>query len=104
MMKKNFLLTLILANVISVNCQEIKKMNVRELESYITQCDHPLIVNFWATYCGPCVKEIPYFQTLIDKHKESKIELLLVSLDLPNYYPARISTFAKNNQLSARIV
>ena len=39
--------------------QEIKKMKITELDSYIHRSDHPLIVNFWATFCMPCIKEIP---------------------------------------------
>ncbi len=84
--------------------QEIKKMKIDELKNYIEKSDHPLIINFWATYCVPCIHEIPYFQTDAEKYKNDGVELMLVSLDLPDYYPARISSFVKKENFSASIV
>ncbi len=84
--------------------QEIKKIKITDLESYITKSDHPLIVNFWATFCGPCIQEIPYFQSVTAKYKDRKVELLLVSLDLPDYYPAKISSFARQNNYTTPIM
>jgi thiol-disulfide isomerase/thioredoxin len=102
-MKRFLCLLLPLLFITTAHAQHIKKINITELQSYISQSDHPLIVNFWATYCAPCIKEIPYFQSLTEKYRERHIELLLVSLDLPNYYPSKISTFAKANNLTANI-
>jgi thiol-disulfide isomerase/thioredoxin len=84
--------------------QGIKKWKVKELNTYIQQSDHPLIVSMWATYCVPCNKEIPYFQTTVAKYKDQQVELLLVSLDLPDYYPSRITAFAKKSGYTAGLV
>lgn len=84
--------------------QEIKKIKIDELKTYIEKSNHPLIVNFWATYCVPCVHEIPYFQTEAKKYSGEGVELILVSLDLPDYYPAKISSFAKKENFNASIL
>lgn len=81
----------------------ILKWKVTDLESYIAKADHPLIINFWATFCVPCVKEIPYFQSTVEKYKQQGVELVLVSLDLPDYYPGRIASFAGKNAYKATI-
>lgn len=73
----------------------IKKIKITDLEQTIAKSDHPLIVNFWATFCGPCCKEIPYFQSTAAQYKDQRVELILVSLDLPDDYPAKIAAFAK---------
>jgi len=40
-----------------------------------------LIVNFWATWCGPCKKEIPDFIQLKDEYGERGLEIIGISLD-----------------------
>ena len=41
----------------------------------------PLILNFWATYCGPCKTEIPIFVELVEKYREQKLAILGISVD-----------------------
>ncbi len=81
----------------------IKKMKVTGLQEYILQSDHPLIVNFWATYCVPCAKEIPYFESTVARFNRERVELILVSLDLPSYYPGRIAEVVKKNGFSSSV-
>lgn len=83
--------------------QNIKEIKVTALEAYIQHCEHPLIINFWATFCAPCVKEIPYFQSTAAKYKQAGVELLLVSLDLPDAYPGKIGAFAQQHHYTVPI-
>ena len=82
----------------------VQKMKITDLESLIAHSDHPLIINFWATFCAPCNKEIPYFQSTAARHAADQVELVLVSLDLPDYYPDKIVNFVQSHDYSARIV
>src|ERR1700742_4315752 len=82
----------------------VQKIKITDLEALIAHSDHPLILNFWATFCVPCVKEIPYFQTTIARYADQQVELVLVSLDLPDYYPARIAGFARGRGFTSPIV
>ena len=82
----------------------VQKMTIAELEGLITRSDHPMIVNFWATFCAPCNAEIPYFQTTVARFAGQGVELVLVSLDLPDYFPDKIASFVQNHSYTARIV
>ena len=79
-------------------------MKITDLETYIGKSEKPLVVTFWATFCKPCVDEIPYFQNTIREKYNGEVELVLVSLDLPDYYPAKISSFATKSNFSVPIV
>ena len=41
----------------------------------------PLVINFWATWCGPCKNEIPAFVHLIDKYRDQQLTILGISTD-----------------------
>lgn len=62
----------------------------------------PLIVNFWATWCGPCIREIPYFDSLIAV-KGAPVKLVLVSLDFREDY-AKLASFVKQKGYKGTVV
>ncbi len=84
--------------------QEIKKIKITELQKTIAESKTPMIIVFWATFCKPCVEEIPYFQEEVKKHAKDNLKLLLVSLDLEDYYPAKIRTFVAKRKFTSPIV
>jgi len=102
-MKKVFLLAIFCIIAMAGISQEIKKLKVTELEKTIKESKTPLIVTFWATFCVPCIQEIPYFQESVKRHKKDSVKLLLVSLDLHEDY-AKIKPFAAKKHLTAPIV
>ncbi|HWB94225.1 MAG TPA: TlpA disulfide reductase family protein [Puia sp.] len=95
---------LLLATVGASLAQNIKRIKITDLEKTIAESDHPLIINFWATFCVPCCKEIPYFQTAVARYHDQQVELILVSLDLPDYYPAKIAATARDRGFTSRIL
>ena len=66
--------------------------------------DKTYVVNFWATWCAPCVKELPYFEQLGDKYRDRNVEVLLVSLDFPNQYEKKLKPFIVKHQLKSKIL
>lgn len=77
---------------------------ISNLERYIDNADSVLIINFWATFCKPCIEELPYIQSTSQKFKNKNVSLLLVSLDQPEAYPTGINNFAQANKYTAPIV
>lgn len=69
-----------------------------------TDTDKVYVVNFWATWCAPCVKELPYFETLNDKYADKNVEVLLVSLDFPKKYDSQLKPFIKEKGLKSKVV
>ena len=84
------------------SAQQVKKAKIGEIEEIIQKSDHPVIISFWATWCLPCIHEIPYLQETVKKYQHKNVELVLVSLDFKESYPAVIESFVKKNQYEAR--
>ena len=105
MMRNGLLLcfVLLLASQL-LQAQEIRKMKITELEKLMAESKTPLIINFWATFCKPCIEEIPYFEAEVKQHAKDSIRLLLVSLDLEDYYPKKIQSFAARLKFKSPIV
>jgi len=98
------ILLLLFINVPSLKAQSIPAWKVTDLNKYIAASDSILVINFWATFCKPCNEEIPYFETIVNKYKNQKVKLLLVSLDMKDQYPHKLKAFAKKNKYSSQIV
>jgi thiol-disulfide isomerase/thioredoxin len=102
-MKKSITVVVVLLLALVTNAQDVKKIKITELEKTIAEAKTPLIVNFWATICKPCIEEIPYFQEEVKNHAADSVQLLLVSLDLNDDY-AKIPKFATRMKFTAPIV
>ena len=66
--------------------------------------DKTYVVNFWATWCAPCVKELPYFEKLDKEYESENVEVVLVSLDFPKKYETRLKPFIKKHQLRSELI
>ncbi len=102
-MRKILIIGCLIVAGLSVSGQAIKKIKITELEKTIRESKTPLIVSFWATYCKPCIAEIPYMQKAVKDHVKDGVKLLLVSLDLKEDY-RKIKSFAAKRKFTAPIV
>ncbi|WP_092851681.1 TlpA disulfide reductase family protein [Algibacter pectinivorans] len=66
--------------------------------------DKTYVVNFWATWCAPCVKELPYFEKLNSEYQSKNVEVILVSLDFPHMYDKKLKPFIKENALKSKVI
>lgn len=66
--------------------------------------DVTYVINFWATWCAPCIKELPYFNELQEKYESDRFQVVLVSLDFTSQIEKRLLPFLKRKPTSAQVM
>lgn len=72
-------------------------------QRYDAGADTTYVVNFWATWCGPCVKELPYFLSLDSARADDRLTVLLVSLDFIEHLDSKLIPFVSKRQVSSEV-
>ena len=66
--------------------------------------DTTYLVNFWATWCTPCVTELPAFERIGKEYQKDKVKVLLVSLDFPGQIESRLLPFLEKNGIRSEVL
>ena len=84
---------------------KVTVVNFTRLESIITKKDNKLyVVNFWATWCRPCVMELPDFMEVNKIYRASpKFKMILVSLDLAKEAESVVQPFLNKNNMDVEV-
>lgn len=83
---------------------QIKPLNIDQLNQRLESGkDTTYVINFWATWCSPCIAELPYFEKINDKYKNDKVKVLLVSLDFKSKINTTVKSFIKKNKLKSEL-
>ena len=99
---KTFALLLLLLLPSTAMSQEIQKVGVQDFKNMIeSNQGKVLIINFWATWCSPCVKEFPGLMNLRKSFSEDDLTIIGISMD---YGMRPVENFVKLNQVNFPVV
>ena len=62
------------------------------------------LINFWATWCAPCVKEIPHFEYVNQKYSGDSLKVILASFDYPSQIDSKLIPFLNKNEIKSDVV
>jgi len=65
--------------------------------------DTTFVVNFWATWCAPCVDELPHFERLQAENSSSPLKVILVSVDSKSKLSKVVDPFVKTHRLKSEV-
>ncbi len=91
--------------VVAQSQKTIRMMSFDDFEPMLyRETDSLYVVNFWATWCAPCVREIPAFEKLNEMYAHRKVKVLLVSLDFPNQLESRVIPFVQDMKVQSEVI
>lgn len=104
MKKLSFILLFV---AVSTGCfaQQVKPIKFSQLQNrYSSVNDTTYIINFWATWCAPCIKELPNFVQLQEQYRTDKLKVILVSMDFKSKLESSVQPFVKRNKIPLEVL
>jgi thiol-disulfide isomerase/thioredoxin len=103
-MKKAFFLLIVLLVANAIKAQNVPVITFEELQQRFDQKNDTVYVyNFWATWCKPCVEELPSFEKLNTEYAGKKVKVVLLSLDFKSQLK-KLEAFVAKKQMKAEVV
>lgn len=101
---RKLLLILSFVLPVSVFAQQAEIVKLKQLQDHINrETDNIKIINFWATWCAPCIKEMPLFEKIGAERKD--VEVTFVSLDLDlNPKPETVYRFIDRKKIQSKVL
>jgi thiol-disulfide isomerase/thioredoxin len=85
--------------------QNVPVVDFRQFETYLQKTnDTVYIINFWATWCKPCIKELPDFERINSEYRDKKVKVYLVSLDFPEKHEELLIPYLKKNKIKSEVI
>lgn len=75
----------------------------QEIENRTAATDTTYVINFWATWCKPCVEELPYFLDYAKEMRNTKTKMILVSLDFPHQADSKLKPFLEKEAIEEEV-
>lgn len=92
-------------NIITKDNISIEVYDYKSFEPFLDQKDdNTYIINFWATWCRPCIEELPYLEQIGEKYKNEKVKVILVSLDFQEKIEDQVIPFVKQRNIKSKVV
>jgi thiol-disulfide isomerase/thioredoxin len=104
MKKLIFIAILFIGAYLPASAQHIPAYDANALMQRASSGDTLYVINFWATWCAPCVKELPCFDTLQARYKGKPVKVLLVSFDFKDSYPQKIISFINKKKVQPDVL
>ncbi|MDW7692855.1 TlpA disulfide reductase family protein [Flammeovirgaceae bacterium SG7u.111] len=80
--------------------QKVTKIGIKEVKEITNSSEDKLyVVNFWATWCAPCIAELPAFETAFNKYEPKGVEFSMISLDFPNHLEKKVIPFVERKSM-----
>ena len=102
MKKLLFLITLVTSSLTTY--AQIPAYSAAGIIHYTSSKDTLYIINFWASWCGPCIAELSEFNSLKARYADAPVKVLMVSLDFKEDYPGKLARFVERKRITPEVV
>lgn len=105
-LKKSLLILFLITGIAASHglAQSVEVIKYPDLAKLISApSEKNKVINFWATWCRPCIKELPQFLALYEKYNDQNLELSLVSFDFVEDLESKLEPFVDKKNIEAKV-
>lgn len=100
-MKKTFIFLFLLFGLTAHG--QVRLIKLADFQAMVSNKDTLYVVNFWSTWCKPCLQELPSFDS-IARSQQGPVKILLVSLDFAENLKTKVEPLLKNKRITTHCV
>jgi thiol-disulfide isomerase/thioredoxin len=105
MLRYCFLLSGLMGFAAIGHTQSFESMSYTELEKKIASTtDKTLVINFWATWCRPCVEELPDFEKVNEEYADENVAVWLINLDFNSAVETSVKPFMDKRNIKSYVI
>jgi len=104
-LKKGFVLFSILLMFFEGRSQDVQVIQINKLENLLNSPgDTTYVLNFWASWCGPCIKELPIFEQVSNEYAGRKVSVVFINLDKLDILETKVKPILTKNSIKSRVL
>lgn len=85
--------------------RSVPVLNLAQFQPYLEKNnDTVYVINFWATWCKPCIEELPAFEKVTATATGKPVKVILVSLDFENRIQQQLLPFLEKHHIRSEVV
>ncbi len=95
---------LLAGNSLMAQTQKVALVKLPHLQKYLNSTsDTTYIINFWATWCKPCIEELPNFEAVQKQYAGQPVQVVLVSMDFAKDLDKKVVPFVNRHKLQSTV-
>jgi thiol-disulfide isomerase/thioredoxin len=90
---------------IESHSQTAQLLKFDDLQTSVQKTNDTLyVLNFWATWCKPCIEELPGFEKINEEYKDARVKMILVNLDFNSKVDSSVIPFLSRKKIKSGVV
>ncbi len=97
-----FALIICLSSTYKISAQNVELIKFADLDKLMQKNDGIYVLNFWASWCKPCIAEMPDFETLANDFRLNNVKVVFISLDFKRDFES-VKKFVADKKITSQV-
>ena len=87
-----------------MRASSIKQVKFSDIQEVMNKDNDTIyVIHFWATWCAPCIDELPEIEAFSNQHSNEHVNTLLISLDFESQVESKLIPFLQQHDIQSEV-